>query len=117
MGHVNLDYLRELSGNNKDFEKIMMEQFIKQAPDEIASLETSLETGDWLSAKKIAHSLKSTVSYMGLSEELYPFLEGLEKSAALGNKADIPAKFLQIKIVCEHAVKEINAILQSTKVI
>ncbi len=114
MNYVNLDYLHELSGNDKDFEKIMMEQFVQQTPAEIASLETSINAHDWLSAKKIAHSLKSTVSYMGLAEELHPPLQDIEKAAVSDDPSAIANKFSHIKQVTELAVKEIEAMLQES---
>ena len=114
MNYVNLDYLHELSGNDKDFEKVMMEQFVLQTPAEIASLQASVEAHDWASAKKIAHSLKSTVSYMGLADELYPPLHEIEKAAITEDTSAIPEKFAHIKEVSERAVKEIEALLQTS---
>src|SRR5215212_8057738 len=113
MSYVNLNYLHELSGNDKDFEKVMMEQFIQQIPSEIASLQTAVEAQDWLSAKKIAHSLKSTVSYMGLTDELQPSLQDIEKAAVSDNPSSIPTKFAHVKLVSEDAVKEIEGLLQA----
>ena len=113
MKYVNLDYLHELSGNDKDFEKVMMEQFVQQTPEELGSLQTAVEANDLLRAKKIAHSLKSTVSYMGLAGELHPYLEGIEKAAVAGNSSEIPAKVAHVKEVAEAAVKEITILLQN----
>lgn len=110
--YVNLDYLHELSGNDKDFEKIMMEQFISQTPGEVSNLQAAIESGDLSSAKKIAHSLKSTVSYMGLAAELHPSLEAIEKAAVAGNGAEIPGKFEHVKQVAGEAVKEVEMLLQ-----
>jgi HPt (histidine-containing phosphotransfer) domain-containing protein len=112
MSYVNLDYLHELSGNDKDFEKVMMEQFVQQIPSEIASMQTSIEAQDWLNAKKIAHSLKSTVSYMGLSSELHPSLQQIEKAAVSDDPSIIPGKFAHVKQVSEEAVQEVKALLQ-----
>ena len=113
MGYVNLDYLHELSGNDKDFEKVMMEQFVQQIPSEIASLQASIEAHDWLSAKKIAHSLKSTVSYMGLTDELHPDLQEIEKAAISDDPSIIPTKFAHVKQVSEEAIKEVERLLQA----
>jgi HPt (histidine-containing phosphotransfer) domain-containing protein len=113
MSHVNLDYLHELSGNDKDFEKVMMEQFVQQIPSEIASLQASIEAHDWLSAKKIAHSLKSTVSYMGLTDELHPDLQEIEKAAISDDPSIIPTKFAHVKQVSEEAIKEVERLLQA----
>jgi HPt (histidine-containing phosphotransfer) domain-containing protein len=114
MSYVNLNYLHELSGNDKDFEKIMMEQFVQQTPSEITSLQTAIEAKDWLSAKKIAHSLKSTVSYMGLADELHPSLQDIEKAAVSDDPSSIPVKFAHVKQVSEEAVKEIEGMLQAS---
>ena len=112
MKYVNLDYLHELSGNDKDFEKVMMEQFIQQTPQEVSALENAVEQNDLGGAKKIAHSLKSTVSYMGLAGELYPSLEGIEKAAVAGDAAAMPDKVVHVKSVTEEAVKEIVILLE-----
>lgn len=113
MSYVNLNYLHELSGNDTDFEKVMMEQFVQQTPAELASLQAAIEAQDWLSAKKIAHSLKSTVSYMGLADELHPSLQDIEKAAVSDDPSSIPGKFAHVKQVSEEAVKEIESMLQT----
>lgn len=113
MSYVNLNYLHELSGNDKDFEKVMMEQFVQQTPSEIASLQGAIQAQDWLNAKKIAHSLKSTVSYMGLADELHPSLQDIEKAALSDDPSSIPGKFDHVKRVSEEAVKEIESMLQA----
>ncbi len=113
MNYVNLDYLHELSGNDKEFEKIMMEQFVQQTPVELASLQASIQAQDWLSAKKVAHSLKSTVSYMGLADELHPSLQEIEKAAVSDDPSSIPSKFSHVKQVSEQAVREIQEMLQT----
>ena len=114
MKYVNLSYLHELSGNDQDFEKVMMEQFVQQTPEELSALEAAISSNDLLSAKKIAHSLKSTVSYMGLAAELHPSLEAIEKAAVSGDSSDVQNKFAHVKQVAEEAVKEIVIMLKSS---
>ena len=112
MKYVNLDYLHELSGNDSDFEKVMMEQFVQQTPEEVGALQAAIESNDLTSAKKIAHSLKSTVSYMGLAPELHPYLQDIEKATAAADTSEIPSKFAHVKQVTEEAVKEIEILLR-----
>ena len=112
MKYVNLDYLHELSGNDADFEKVMMAQFVEQTPEEMKALEAAINANDLLSAKKVAHSLKSTVSYMGLAPELHPSLESIEKAAITGDGSEVRAKFDHVKLVTEEAVKEIVILMQ-----
>ncbi|HVG14182.1 MAG TPA: Hpt domain-containing protein [Chitinophagaceae bacterium] len=115
MKYVNLDYLHELSGNDTDFEKVMMEQFVQQTPEELQALENAIGSNDLLSAKKVAHSLKSTVSYMGLAPELHPPLESIEKAAVSGNAVNVQADFNHIKTVTSEAVKEIVILLKEAQ--
>jgi len=114
MKYVNLSYLHELSGNDQDFEKVMMEQFVQQTPEELSALEAAISSNDLLSAKKIAHSLKSTVSYMGLAAELHPSLEAIEKAAVSGDSSDVKNRFEHVKQVAEEAVKEIVIMLKNS---
>lgn len=115
MKYVNLEYLHELSGNDSDFEKVMMEQFVLQTPEELQALENAIGSNDLLSAKKVAHSLKSTVSYMGLATELHPPLESIEKAAGTGDPAGVQSHFNHIKQVTNEAVKEIVILLREVQ--
>ena len=48
---------------------------------------------------------------MGLTDELHPSLQEIEK-AAVTDPSLIPAKFAHVKQVSENAVKEIEDLLQ-----
>jgi HPt (histidine-containing phosphotransfer) domain-containing protein len=110
--YVDLVYLHELSGNDREFEKQMLRQITVQAPMEVDQLEQAIKAGDFMSAKKIAHSLKSTVGYVGLAGELHPNLERIEKSALATNLEDIVNNFVRVKQVTEEAIKEVHTLLQ-----
>jgi signal transduction histidine kinase/CheY-like chemotaxis protein/HPt (histidine-containing phosphotransfer) domain-containing protein len=110
--YVDLVYLHELSGNDREFEKQMLQQITVQAPMEVDQLEQAIKAGDFMSAKKIAHSLKSTVGYVGLAGELHPNLERIEKSALATNLEDIVNNFVRVKQVTEEAIKEVHTLLQ-----
>jgi signal transduction histidine kinase/CheY-like chemotaxis protein/HPt (histidine-containing phosphotransfer) domain-containing protein len=111
--YVDLVYLHELSGNDKEFEKMMLQQITIQAPAEVDQLEQAIQTGDFLSVKKIAHSLKSTVGYVGLADELHPNLERIEKSALAANLEEIVNNFVRVKQVTDEAVKEVHTLLNN----
>ena len=110
---VDLNYLHELSGNDKEFEEIMMQQFVLQTPEEMLQLQKAIEADDYMEAKKIAHSLKSTVGYMGLADRLHPKLQTIEKAATANNKEDIVIAFEEVKAVATSAVEEIAALLKN----
>ena len=111
--YVDLVYLHELSGNDKEFEKMMLHQITIQAPAEIDQLEQAINAGDFLNVKKIAHSLKSTVGYVGLAGVLHPNLERIEKSAIASNLEDIISNFVHVKEVTDEAVKEVHTLLKN----
>lgn len=111
--YVDLVYLHELSGNDKEFEKQMLQQITVQAPMEVEQLEQAIKSEDFLNAKKIAHSLKSTVGYIGLAAELHPNLERIEKSALAANLDVMAENFIQVKQVTIEALKEVNILLRN----
>ncbi|MCU7548431.1 Hpt domain-containing protein [Chitinophagaceae bacterium LB-8] len=111
--YVDLVYLHELSGNDKEFEKQMLQQITLQAPMEVDQLEQAIKSADFINAKKIAHSLKSTVGYIGLADELHPNLERIEKSALAANLEVMSENFIQVKQVTIEAVKEVHTLLQN----
>jgi signal transduction histidine kinase/DNA-binding response OmpR family regulator len=111
--YIDLVYLRELSGNDREFEKQMLQQITVQAPMEIEQLEQAIKAGDFLNAKKIAHSLKSTVGYIGLAPTLHPHLERIEKSALSAKLEEVVDNFVHVKQVMDEAVKEVREFLKT----
>jgi signal transduction histidine kinase/DNA-binding response OmpR family regulator len=110
-GLVNLDYLHELSGNDPDFERQILEQFIIQAPQELEEMERSFEAGDFDQLRRVAHSLKSTIGYVGLSGHLNVHLQWIEDQAADNSTAGVADAIQQVKTGCAQAVVELEALL------
>jgi len=110
-GIVNLDYLHQLSGNDPVFEREMLHQFLLQTPDELTNLQEAIIKDDSLSIRKIAHSLKSTVGYLGLADTLYPYLDRIEQNAVSNIKGSTEADFNYVKDLCEQAMQEIKELL------
>ena len=107
--HIQLDYLRSLSGGDKEFEKQLLEQFLKQVPEELHQLQTAIEKKNFESIRQTAHSLKSTVGYVGLSNELSDTLSRMEKDAATQETAHFTIDFDYVKGRCEVAMGEVKA--------
>jgi signal transduction histidine kinase/CheY-like chemotaxis protein/HPt (histidine-containing phosphotransfer) domain-containing protein len=108
---IRLDYLRQLSGNDKDFEKEILNQFVQQVPVELEQLKKSIETNDFDTVRRTAHSLKSTVGYVGLADELHPYLEQIEKDATVQNQTRFLSGYNHVKLKCEQALKDVKALL------
>lgn len=108
--HISLEYLHQLSGNDRSFEREILQQFLVQAPVELSRLDEQLNKGEWDEARKSAHSLKSTVGYVGLAAELHPPLETIEKHN--GDTSRLQACMDQVKSKCELALEEVKALLE-----
>jgi CheY-like chemotaxis protein len=76
--YINLQYMREISGGNKDYEKTVTEQFLEAIPEEIAGIKSSLQHKDISSLHQFAHNMRTTVSVMGLNEKLQAYLDIME---------------------------------------
>jgi CheY-like chemotaxis protein/HPt (histidine-containing phosphotransfer) domain-containing protein/two-component sensor histidine kinase len=112
--HIHLNYLHQLSGNDKTFEKEILNQFIVQAPTELSQLEASIKENDFDTVRRTAHSLKSTVGYVGLAEELHPYLEEIEKDAVIQNSTHFEKNLDYIKSKCRNAISEVKSLLDNS---
>lgn len=108
---ISLDYLHQLSGNDANFEREILKQFVVQMPEELNQLEEAIRTSDFTQAKKVAHSLKSTVGYVGLAEDLHPYLDRIEKEAVAQNGDDLVKVYAYVRQQCELALEEVKRIV------
>ena len=114
MAVLDLDYLKEISGGDTHFERTMMEQFVQQVPGELDRLKGAMERKDMPELASVAHNMKTTISFMGLSGKLSGELEFIETNAA--NADVIPAlneKIFRIEEICHAALVETNIYLDA----
>jgi signal transduction histidine kinase/DNA-binding response OmpR family regulator len=114
--HIDLNYLHQLSGNDSTFEKELLEQFLIQTPKELEELEENIQLGNFIAVRKIAHSLKSTVGYVGLAEELHPYLDKIEKDAIAENEIDMITNLEPVKHKSIQAIEEVKVALDNNLV-
>lgn len=110
--NIDLRYLRELSGGNALFEKQILEQFIVQAPEELCVLENAVHNKDWKLLRSTTHSLKTTVSFLGLGPLLASKLEVLEAYTGNNNEPFIASVFNEVKCICNDALQEAKTMTQ-----
>ena len=113
---VKLDYLSQISGGDKTFERQILGQFLVQMPEELSLLEKAIELNDFETVKQTAHSLKSTVGYIGLSDELHPPLDRMEKEAIRLESTNLNTDFAHVKEQCDLAKQEVEQLLNSEMV-
>jgi hypothetical protein len=109
---INLEYLRTIGGGKTDFVDRMLAQFLFQGRNDLDALERSFEDEDYTAVKSIAHNLKTTVSFVGLSEKLDLPLSYIEESII----SEKDGKFMVIamsavRAVCNQALSEAESYL------
>lgn len=109
---ITLDYLRELSGGDQEFERQILAQFGVQAPEEVAKLEAAWGNRDFDQLRRVAHSLKSTVGYVNL-KELQPLLQHIEIQAAAEAEEGVESAIAIVKEQCDKALREVEALLNN----
>ncbi|RYY38368.1 MAG: response regulator [Chitinophagaceae bacterium] len=109
---INLNYLRELSLGDTEFENAIVRQFIVQVPEELVLLQEAVQAGNMQQIKSIAHGMKSSVAYLGLTERLQPCLHRMEVEAvAHPEHAHFAEDLEEVRKICEQAVVEARNLL------
>jgi signal transduction histidine kinase/response regulator of citrate/malate metabolism len=103
---VQLAYLQQLSKGDKAFERSMLAQFITQLPDDLAVLEKAIDEGAVADIRSSAHTIKTTISFIGLESSLYPILESLENLNGDYDRTSVTNQFNTIKSLCTQALQE-----------
>ncbi|MFT3910481.1 MAG: ATP-binding protein [Ferruginibacter sp.] len=107
VGHfstIDLNYMKEISNGNKEYEQIVTAQFIEMIPVEIDSLLKAHKANDAKAVKQIAHNLKTTVSVMGLNVLINEHLDAIENDSS-GN-GELNEHIKAVSVVCEKALEE-----------
>jgi len=111
---IDLSLLRKMYQGADDKVNNILSLCLVNIPKQIEDIEKKLSTKDWTSIRIIAHSVKSTFSYIGLSEA-QELSKNIELIATEGRDLDtIPHKITKIRNIWEQAVLEIDKILEST---
>ena len=63
---INMDYLKELSAGNIEFELEMIQLFLKQIPEELQNIEQAIDSNDVQKLKDLCHKVKSSFDIFGL---------------------------------------------------
>jgi signal transduction histidine kinase/CheY-like chemotaxis protein len=110
---LDLCYLKNLSGGNKAFEASMLEQFRQQVPGELKTMQDAFSKKNYEETAHIAHNMKTTVSFMGLTEKLNPYLDYIENNASLENEnINVQEKIMAVNEICLQVFREAREYLQ-----
>jgi HPt (histidine-containing phosphotransfer) domain-containing protein len=108
---IKLEYLHQLSGNDRAFEKAILQQFLVQVPEELQTMHKAIQENDCDTIRRTAHSMKSTVGYVGLADALHPLLDWMEKEASMDNCDCMSDHFEKVQQACIDAVDNVKKLL------
>jgi len=101
---IDLRYMKEISQGDREYEKIVTEQFLKLIPEETADLLEALKYKNLIGLKQTAHYMKSSISVMGLETLLEESLEMIENECADLNK--LSGAVDRIAAICRESLVE-----------
>jgi signal transduction histidine kinase/CheY-like chemotaxis protein/uncharacterized protein YihD (DUF1040 family) len=102
--YINLQYMKEISSGNVDYEKTVTEQFIEAIPQDLLAIEKAWQDKHISELRQLAHNMKTTISVMGLNETLQPYLDAIEYEDL--NDASFTVNFDSLKSTCETSLAE-----------
>lgn len=109
---IDLKYIESFSEGNQELKDQMIREFVKRVPDSIATLEKAIDEKNYTSIYRIAHDLKTTVHFLGLTALIGHMLQKMEELATQdGTLNSINQMFGNVKDVCMRAVKEANTLV------
>ncbi|MCW3108380.1 MAG: response regulator [Segetibacter sp.] len=110
---LDLAYLKELSHGNTKFEISMIKQFLQQLPGELEALQDAFNKKNHVEVIRIAHNMKTSVSFMGLTEKLDPYLDYIEINAGVREKNTYTReKIMEVNTICQQAILDSKEYLE-----
>lgn len=105
----NLEYLKEISGGDKEFIIDMLNEFIINTPATMVEIELQMAVSNWDELHKIVHRFISTFDFIG-SEDIIEKLRALESFAKTRtNLEEIPLLVKNIKTFSDNVILEIKS--------
>ncbi len=107
-GHINLQYLEEISASNQEFIIDMIRLFLRQMPQFVQKLRKACESAYWADTRYMTHKMKSSLATIGIFE-LESVMRQLETYAAQeSNLAESVQLCNHIERVCEEVYRELR---------
>jgi CheY-like chemotaxis protein len=103
---TDLSYLRGFSGGKDSFVKDILNVFLEQNPIDIKNLEEAIEVNDLKTIKAIAHSLQTSLGFIGFKSSLIGFLKEAEVNIIDGKEIEQTKINMQTIIECCKQAQE-----------
>jgi PAS domain S-box-containing protein len=112
---TSLEYLKSVSNNDTGFVKEMLNTFITSTPGSLSEMKVALDKKDYQSVGRIAHKIKPSISFVGISsmKSLVKEVEFLGKEN--GDPEILKKKSHELISTLEIAIKELQKKLKELK--
>ncbi len=108
---ISLHYLHQISRGDKMYEKTVTGEFMETVPAELRDLAAAFTAGDFRTLRQVAHSLKTSISIMGLTDRLAASLDALEEAGP--GDPQVPETIATVTAVCRQALREAGRLYAS----
>lgn len=113
--HLNLSYIRNLSGGNNQFVVRMLQTFCKNVPPGVAHLFVAADEGNYHEMQQAAHKLKTMFRYVGV-DQVAEHLERLEFRTEDLTETERKNLLSQIDAASKRALIEAQDVILTTPV-
>ena len=110
---IDLSYLDEILGHDKDLKKEMIDLFIQNVPNDVDLLRNAILEKDLMVVKKMAHHMKSSLAMFNLNEEVV-FLKQTEKNA---NDSIISNEIMEEFAIFKSKIVETVVVLKEIEIV
>ena len=108
--HIDLSYLENMSGGDKELMQEMIDIFKEQVPEFVSEMKSNLQKSDYKNLGSIAHKAKSSISIIGLVQ-LIDDLKVFEKNVNEGKNTETYQTFIEnFERTCNQAIKQLNSL-------
>lgn len=104
-----LSYLTEIMGGKKHLIRGIMDTFLTQIPEELNSINEAILTTDYDKIKRYAHTMKSSVTIVGITVLITILKELEELGKTAGSMNRINELNRELTMICKKALEEIEA--------
>jgi hypothetical protein len=96
--------MKEISQGDHEYEKAVTAQFLEMVEAHLKDIQQCWQKGDIAALRQTAHNMKTSVSIMGLTEQLLPWLDALEHESLTATS--FQRYYSSVKEICRNASKE-----------
>ncbi len=105
---IELSYLNKISNGKVSFVIEMIDIFLDQNTEDMKIIEDAIAKSNFGVIKAIAHKMKSSIQFIGLSDKIEDNLDAMENVPLESRNIEfIKKQFEKVKIVCKKATEEL----------